>query len=147
MKRFLLTLLATIVVPAAAQEPATTRTREGSTTTILYETEIPIAVSMELPPNRNCAADIALTYVQVNTVAKVEGELNNTSCAASSGAYTIAISIRDANGETQRLEFTEAWGRTDDKPIAFEGNYPIGENVDLLRVRTSRITCSCAETP
>ncbi len=75
----------------------------------------------------------------------MDGTIDNAVCAASGGSYDLAVSIRDANGETQTLEFTEAWHRSDDKTVEFTSDYEIGENVDLLRVRSRRIRCECAE--
>jgi hypothetical protein len=132
----------------AASDDQTRVTVDGRRTTI--EHQLPpqtFDLRMELPPTKRCSAAIVLSYNQKDTLASVEGTLENTVCAASSGEYTLAISVRDANGETQRLEFTEAWQRSDAKTLVLEADYPIGTNVDLLRVRTRRVSCTCAETP
>lgn len=134
-------LLVTCLLYAAALPAA------EETVIRLQTPDIPITVRMELPQSRQCQSEIALSYAQVDTVARVEGELNNSDCAASQGEYTVAVSVRDANGATQTTEFTETWQRTDAAPLLFERDYPIGANVDLLRVRTRRITCTCAEAP
>lgn len=55
------------------------------------------------------------------------------------------VSFRDANGEIQTREFAETWQRSDDAALVLETDYPIGENVDLSRVRTRRNTCTCVE--
>ncbi len=151
---YALLTVAALVAPASAQDApavddAESRvTRDGRRTTI--EHELPATtreLRMALPPSKRCSADISLSYIQKDTLASVEGSLGNAVCAASSGDYTLAISIRDENGETQTLEFTEVWQRTDDQPVVLEGEYPIGANVDLMRVRTRRASCTCAEAP
>jgi hypothetical protein len=47
----------------------------------------------------------------------------------------------------QLLEFFESWQRQDDQPVKFSATYPIGENVDLLRVRPTQSRCTCADAP
>jgi hypothetical protein len=136
---FALTLGLLVALPVAAGEE--------STRTYTLESKAPLTVTLGLPATLKCNAEIALTYAQKNTDANVEGELNNADCAASSGEYTLAVSIRDANGATQTLEFNETWQRSDNQNLVFEKDFPIGENVDLLRVRTRRLSCTCAEAP
>lgn len=94
-----------------------------------------------------CAAIMELEYSQRNTIANVRGTIDNEDCAASSGDYKLAVKIRDANGELKTLEFPETWQRLDDQPVEFKGEYPIGENVDLVNVRTKQMHCTCAVTP
>jgi hypothetical protein len=91
-----------------------------------------------------CQATLALSYVQRNTIANVEGTIENTMCAASSGDYELAVSVSDGSGgDPKVLEFIEKWQRSDDQSIKFSANYPIGENVELLRVRSRKVHCTC----
>lgn len=94
-----------------------------------------------------CAAIMELEYSQRNTIANVRGTIDNEDCAASSGDYKLAVKIRDANGELKTLEFPETWQRLDNQTVEFKGEYPIGENVDLVSVRTKQMHCTCAGTP
>ena len=94
-----------------------------------------------------CQARIALEYTQRNTVASVTGEIENDDCGASGGDYTMTVRFRDENGEVQNEEHEEQWQRDDDQVFAFEYEYTIGDNVDLIRVRARKIQCVCAEMP
>lgn len=95
----------------------------------------------------DCAAIMELEYIQKNTLASIRVTINNEECAASSGDYKLAVKIRDANGELKTLEFPESWRRQDDQPVEFKGEYPIGENVDLVNVRTKQMHCTCTDAP
>lgn len=92
-----------------------------------------------------CAAAIKLDYQQRNTVARVNGTLENPTCAASSGSYDIVVTLRDAAGEAQTLTFSEPWQRSDAADISFTHDYPIGDNTDLRRVTARGVTCSCTQ--
>lgn len=103
-------------------------------------------VKLEAPQQKQyCQASSLIEYVQNNDVATVSGEIQNEDCAASSGTYTMNVRIRDENGELSDLDFEESWQREDDQPIKFEREYAIGNNVDLIRVRTRRMRCVCTE--
>lgn len=95
------------------------------------------------PGNPRCEAQLLFTYIQKNTVARVDSELTNTDCAASSGDYTIRVRFRDENNELQSLEYPETWRRDDDQPIELLKEYFIGENVDLVSVRSRKLQCVC----
>jgi hypothetical protein len=92
-----------------------------------------------------CESDITLKYTQRDTIASVEGTLTNAICAASSGAFVLVISVRDANGELRTIEFDRTWQREDDQPVVFAAEYPIEDNVDLIRIVPRRMRCSCAD--
>jgi len=94
-----------------------------------------------------CQANASIEYVQNDDVANVSGEIKNEDCAASGGEFTINVRYRDSDGELQDINFAEIWQREDDRPIAFEREYLIGKNVDLIRVRTRKLNCTCAEIP
>ena len=94
--------------------------------------------------NPLCSARVEIEYLQNNTIAWAGGTIDTGDCVAASGAYTIQVRYRDAQGEVKTLESEETWRRDDDQPVHFEGQYPIGENVDLIRVRASKIRCECS---
>jgi hypothetical protein len=163
----LLFVLATLVPLAAAQdEPnsvtSATVSRGGlcipsgrvkrpcdEPTTIVVRTEQETTITLALPEPRtiHCEATIKLEYTQRNTVAGVQGTIDNPDCAACKGHYTIVVRIRNEAGEVQTREFPESWVRDDEKPLEFSSEYPIGENVDLLSVRPSHVRCVCVDTP
>lgn len=107
------------------------------------EIETTITVEIPLIETLNCQASIAINYAQNDTVARIDGTLENKTCAASSGSYVISVSTIDANNKLQTQQFTETWQRDDDQPVKFGKDYPIGANVDLARVRTPRVQCRC----
>jgi hypothetical protein len=109
------------------------------------ETEITTSVELRPPATPFCSAAIELQYWQRDTDVHVEGVLDNDTCAASGGEYVIVVRTRSESGELQMLEFTETWQRDDDQPVALESDYPIGENVELIRLGSGRIRCRCAD--
>lgn len=115
---------------------------------VVVRIEKEMTVSVELPPMKleQCAATIELAYTQRDTMVSVEGTLENKDCAVSSGEYTLAVSIRNENQELTTVEFPEEWQRQDDQPVKFAGTYPIGENVDVVRVRPVHVRCTCADS-
>jgi hypothetical protein len=96
---------------------------------------------------RYCKAKASFEYTQRNTLASVIGVIENDDCAASGGDYRLSVRVRDQNGDIRTVDHDEQWQREDDRPFTFEKHYAIGENVDLLRVRASKIICICAEPP
>lgn len=99
------------------------------------------------PQEPACEATITLQYSQRNTIARVDRTIETATCAAAAGDYTLAINVRDANGELKTLEFHETWQRSDGRPVESTSDYPIGENVDLASVRSRRLRCACAAAP
>ena len=61
------------------------------------------------------------------------------------GDYEIEVRVRDANGDQQVLVFSESWQRDDDQPVAISADYPIGEDVELIRLRSRGLRCACLE--
>ncbi|HZL95019.1 MAG TPA: hypothetical protein VFB99_15295 [Vicinamibacterales bacterium] len=120
--------------------------KEGRSTRVVVQTAIPIEVELPAQTTAQCDATLALEYTQRDTLVRVEGSIENGTCAASSGDYTIAVSFRDETGELKTLEFRETWQRSDDRPVEFSTDYKIGENVDLVGVRSRRLRCECADT-
>lgn len=147
--------LAGLVLPLAAQAAEaeqnaprlTVEEDEDQGTRIRLERELKLPPVQGLPASKECRAEIAISYVQKNTLADVDGTIENPTCGASSGEFTLAVSVRDDSGALQTLEFQQSWQRTDDKTVEFSAEYPIPENVDLLRIRSRRGRCECVEAP
>ena len=144
-----------LVPMAAAQEPPNgersadstrvTVEKEGTVTRVTVQSELAIEIEVPAQTTASCEAALALEYTQRGTIARVEGVIENATCAASAGDYTIAIRVRDENGEITILEFDEPWQRSDDQPVEFLTDYPIGEDVELVGVRSRRLRCVCAD--
>ena len=116
---------------------------------VVVHTEKEVTFSLEIPSPKtvHCAAITEIEYTQRDTIVSVEGRIVNTDCAASKGEYRLTVRIRDENRELKTLEFLESWQRQDDQPVQFKGDYPIGENADVVSVRPSQLACACTETP
>jgi hypothetical protein len=159
-------LLAGLVTIAAAQddgdhenqfpgEPLTcqslssaSRTREAcgevEQTVLRLEKELSMVLEPAAPKDRQCETRIAVEYFQRDTIARVNGVIENETCAASSGQYEIEVRVKNENGEIQTLEVGESWQRDDDQPVEFTADYPIGENVELITLRSRGLRCICA---
>lgn len=94
-----------------------------------------------------CRSAVNITSEQRNTLARIKGTVESSSCPASHGEYTFVIAIRDENNERSTIEVSETWQRSDDAPISFVKEYPIPENVDLTRVSLRGLRCTCDELP
>jgi hypothetical protein len=122
--------------------------RAGGAVVIEHEVALkPITVQGITFQTRQCRAEVELNYAQNNTLASVEGEIQNPTCGASSGSLVLSVRTANESGEQATQEFTQTWAREDDQAVKFSAEYPIGENVDLVRVRALRMTCTCAEIP
>ena len=107
----------------------------------------PYAAAEEEFASRNCTATVSLNYFQRGHEAQVELAVDNPHCAASEGGFVIEATVReDGVAEAKKLSFPETWQRDDDAAVEMTRRYPIGDNVDLLRIRIRKVTCSCAET-
>ena len=93
-----------------------------------------------------CKAQVWIEYLQRNTMAAVNGGIKNEDCGPSAGEYTVSVRFRDENGERQSVDFVEQWSREDDQEVLFEGEYFMGENVDLINARARKVSCVCAPT-
>ena len=156
LSRLALLLAALAPLAALADEPAASSADQSSRltvdknkkthiTTISAAKDIPIDIQTTIK-GPSCEPTMAIRYEQRNTVARVEGTIENPTCAACSGEYTIAVRIRDESGESKTLEFDGQWQRVDDQPVKFTADYPVGANVDLLNVRTKSLRCVCSAT-
>jgi hypothetical protein len=115
----------------------------GATVVIEHELEITTRVEGGVIETHQCQADVTLSYVQKNTLASVEGMIGNRTCAASRGSVVLSVRTRNEQGEQATQEFTQSWERDDARPVSFEAEFPIGENVDLTRVRATAVQCTC----
>ena len=111
-----------------------------------HEIRYKMTISTTPPAEQPCEASIYFTYIQKNTVAVVDSTLSNADCAASSGEYTLLVRFRDENNEMQTLEYPETWHRDDDQEIELRKEYFIGENVDLVTVRSRKLRCICDDS-
>jgi hypothetical protein len=108
-----------------------------------FEKHIPVKLEYGAD---GCKADLQIEYFQKGTDAHVKTMLSNEECGASSGNYTIRVRYKDAQGELGLVEYEEAWNRDDDVTVTNEQDYFIGDDVDLVRVNTRRLSCSCTES-
>ncbi len=158
-----LLLIAAVAPLATAQNPISPRGAERSPgclpsasrakescdpNQVVVRSEKEVTFSVELPPVKTaqCATTIEVAYIQRGTTVSIEGTIDNKDCGTSSGDYNLVVSVRDENRELKTIEFLESWKRQNDEPVTFTGTYPIGENVDLVRVRPVQLHCTCAET-
>ena len=116
------------------------------TKTVSHEQPLKLSFKLnEPPPTAHCSAAVTTEYQQRNSVARIESTLDITDCTLASGAFTVAISVKDESGAESPLEFSETWQRSDERDVHFAADYRIGENVELLDVRLRAFTCTCAD--
>jgi hypothetical protein len=95
-----------------------------------------------------CAATTVTEYSQQTNVAHVTGSVSVTSCpAGSAGTFDVVALVKDKSGEIKPLEFSEKWQRDDAGDAPFAGEYPIGDDVELVNVRIRNLMCTCAVAP
>ncbi len=151
-----------VAAPASAQPPTVSSEttagcqpngssrarRDCDPSQVVVTVEQNVTFSIEAPTliAPQCSATIEIRYSQRNTLANVEGTIAHADCAASTGEYKITATVRDEKLDVKALEFVEAWQRNDDRPVTLRADYPIGENVDLLRVRARETRCTCVDT-
>jgi hypothetical protein len=128
-----------------------TRIRESNceveTTTLRTEMELKLAIAIPEILSTQCAASTTIEYQQMDTAAHVDGKLEIADCKSASGAFKVAVRAEDASGEEKLLEFDETWQRKDNEEVAFTGDYPIGDDTELVSVRVRGLTCTCADAP
>jgi hypothetical protein len=113
-------------------------------------TEQQLNVSLEVPQADalQCEATTLTEYSQRNNIARVTGNVSIANCpAGSAGTFDVVARVRDESGEIKPIEFAEKWQRDDAGDAPFTGDYPIGENVELMSVRIRNLKCTCAEAP
>ena len=122
----------------------------GDPQTMRVEGRVEKTYKMQLdaaPKKQYCQAQISIEYTQRNTTAGVKGQIVNEQCGPSGGTYNLSVRYKDEAGEIRNDEYEESWQRDHDQDIDIEASYPIGDNVDLIRVRARKIVCICAEPP
>jgi len=62
-----------------------------------------------------CEAHYRISYAQMNDRVKVETSIENKSCAASHGQYSLRIRSILETGETVTRSFDNSWSRQDDQ--------------------------------
>lgn len=138
-------------VPVCQASGGGTRTRSNcevepdETTVLRSELEFKIPTLPLTLPTGQCEAVGETAYQQRNSVARINSTIEIEDCTAAAGTFTISLRIRDETGENKTLEFTETWERSDDQDVTFTSDYPIGENVQLLRARMHGLSCTCAD--
>jgi hypothetical protein len=118
---------------------------ETETVTFQMQQRLEIALKPPTPSHVQCGATTTTAYQQRNTVARVNSTLEIADCTAASGAFTVALRVKDENGEERPLEFSETWQRSDATPVQFTADYAIGENTELVSVRLRGLSCTCAD--
>lgn len=142
------TLWAAVLIPAAQaqriEQARQAEQQEGEALKYTIEGK-PIVITVEgfQEEISQCQAFYDIEYFQSNTMATLETTIENGVCGASQGSYGLTINVRDTSGELHTLEFEETWQRSDAQNITSSKEYPIGENVDLVSVRTRRARCTC----
>jgi hypothetical protein len=119
---------------------------EAEQSVLRLEREVTIVQELAAPNSLLCETSIVVEYFHRDTIARVNGMIENETCAASSGQYDVEVRVKDENGEMRTLQFREFWQRDDDLPVEFSADYPIGENVELIRLSTSGLKCTCADS-
>lgn len=120
----------------------------GEATTLRTEQQLNVKLEVPQPQVLQCEANTTTEYHQRNNVARVTGTVSVTSCpGGSAGTFDVVARVRDDSGEIKPLEFAEKWQRDDKGDSPFNGDYPIGDNVELMNVRIRNLKCTCAEAP
>jgi hypothetical protein len=129
--------------------PGGSRVRENcevETETVRIEQEIKLAIRLAPPPSAlQCGASTTTASQQRDTIARINSTLEIKGCTVASGAFTVALLVKDENGQQTPLEFSETWQRSDDADVQFTADYPIGENTELVDVRLRGLRCTCAD--
>ena len=119
---------------------------------VLPKREMVIKRSLTLlPPERPsdaCDAEFSISYAQMNDKVKVDTQIKNATCAASSGEYALRVRTRDATGEVATHTYEENWSRVDDKDVTTTHTYPLDGAPDLLWVRVNAkrsSSCLCSD--
>lgn len=129
------------MAPSFAQDPPL-KEKQVLETSIEVRTSNTIRMEMHAG---GCKANLSLEYWQEGREARVNKTITNEECGASSGDYRILVAYRGDDGETVTDEYPETWQRDDEQPVSLTATYEIGDNVDLLRVRSRGLSCACAE--
>ena len=132
--------------PSSEPTSAHIKNRDKVTPQYIVEHEIPVKAELPAIQFAKCQAFISLESHQRNTLARVVSTIEQKSCPTSTGEYVLLISIKDENGDSQNLSFSEKWEQKDTTPMEISRDYPIGENVTLKRVIAQRVRCECTDS-
>lgn len=136
-------LLATLMSGLAIAQESSGKKEKKGTDSLDIEFSKTITMEMRLG---GCEAKLQMEYWQKGDVAEVKSTLDNPECGASSGDYQMRVRYRGADGKLQTDEYDETWERDDAQPIVTTKRYPIGDDVDLVRVTSRGLSCTCKET-
>lgn len=114
-------------------------------TVVRTELEFKLPTVIPAMSRAQCEVIGETAYQQRNAIARVNSKLEITDCKNASGEFTISLRVRDESGESKTLEFTETWERSDGEDPTFTSDYPLGDNVVLLRARMHNLSCTCAD--
>ena len=134
-KTFLILLLAAASFAVADEDESNISNEAQIRTTIMVEQSF---------ATNACNAELEIEYYQKGSSVHVESTLTNADCGASSGSYVIQVRYRGADRQTHSKEFAESWTRTDTAPVLDVKDYDIADDVDIIRVRSRKLDCSCA---
>ena len=126
----------------ASPAPSIKISRSSEHKTESKEFEVPVDVELEYK-SAGCEAKLNIEYFQSGENAEVSSTVINNQCAASFGSYTVQVRYRGDDGELETRNYEETWERGDADPVLAKRQYFIGENVDLVRVQSRGLTCSC----
>jgi hypothetical protein len=131
------------VVDYVALEDEYDRARGATAAIAEQDLRVPVAVTAGAT-GPQCEASTLTEYQQRNNVARVTGTVSISACpAGTSGTFTLVARVRDEAGEIKPIEFNEAWQRADAGDHAFNTDYPIGDNTELMSVRVRNLKCTC----
>jgi hypothetical protein len=133
-----------------AAAPGGSRVRpncESETETMTFQMQQRLRIALKPPTfaSQQCSASTTTEYQQRDAIARVNGTLEIKDCVAASGAFTVAVVVKDESGADMPLEFKETWQRSDAENVSFAADYPLGENVELVSVRLRGLSCTCAD--
>ena len=110
--------------------------------------DIPFEMSVSVPmgyKTADCEAKLNIEYFQRGDNAEVFSTLTNSECDASFGSYTVQLRYRGEGDELETVDYDETWQRDDTESVVAKRQYFIGENVDLVRVKSRSLTCTCVD--
>ena len=137
-----------VAAVAAAAGALTPAVADEQKKRVNNESEIRHTIQLDSQPaSRSCKAALELEYYQKGASVHVDKKIRNADCAASSGSYVIEVRYRGSDGEIRSKSFDETWQRDDDQPVVTSSDYAIEDNVDVVRVRSRKLRCECAEPP
>ena len=117
-------------------------------TALQAQQQLNVKLEVPQPETLQCEATTLTEYQQRNNVARVTGSVSVANCpAGSAGAFDVVARVKDESGEIKPIEFPEKWQRDDTEDAPFTGDYPIGDNVELVNVRVRNLKCTCASAP